>query len=88
MKRISILILGFVMTFSFSAVIYRYAFAENQLKEIIPGNANSLDKLFSMNGSTAVFLDNRRLVLGSSKDNKITIWDKILAKWSSVSDNQ
>ena len=74
-NRPSILILGLILTFSFSTVMSRYAFAENHLKEIMPGNVDSLKKLSLANGSTAVFLDNKRLALGLSQDNKIEIWD-------------
>ena len=68
-----ILILGLILIFSFLTLIPRYVFAGNQLKEIIPGNVNSLKKLLSTNGSTAVFLDDKQLELGSSQDNKIEI---------------
>ena len=79
-NRPSILILGLILTFSFSTVMSRYAFAENHLKEIMPGNVDSLKKLSSTDGSTAVFLDNKRLALGSSQDNKIEIWDVVRNK--------
>jgi len=76
MKTIKVLTALLVL----SSVISRYAFAENHLKEILPGNVNSLKKLFSTNGSTAVFLDNKQLALGSSKNNKIKIWDVVQNK--------
>ena len=79
-NRPCILILGLILTFSFLAGMSRYAFVENQLKEIIPENVSRLKKLFSTNGSTAVFLDNKRLALGSSQNNKIEIWDVIQNK--------
>ncbi len=70
-------VFGLILIFSFLAPVFYYANADDQLKEIIPGNVDSLKRLSSLNGSTAVFLDSKRLAVGSSHDKNIEIWDVI-----------
>jgi WD40 repeat protein len=69
------LVLAIVLIPSFLTSIPRHCFCEDSLKEIVPANVGSLEKLLSKKGSCAAFLDDRRLALGSSLDKKVEIWD-------------
>ncbi|MFC1725014.1 WD40 repeat domain-containing protein [candidate division KSB1 bacterium] len=51
------------------------AHAQINLTEILPENVDKLEKLFSMKGSTAVFLKNDQIALGSAADKIIRIRD-------------